>query len=915
MGYLDLIKDIAKKAYNAELCVITVSNKKPWNPETSGEWKEFQTTRPGLNRVNSWLDRNPRLGLGLICGKVSGNLELADFDEMNSYQEFRSLMTALGHAALLERLEKGYSELTPKPGVHLWYRCPGETIPGNTVLAKRLKTPEELAIKPDEPYQVLIETRGEGGQGVIAPSAGIAHPSGKAYEVMGGSIENIPVITPDERRILHAIAISLNKVEEVEIKSNGRKSDNAGGRPGDDFNRRATWEEVLEPGGWVSVHTSGSKVFWRRPGKSDSWSATTGHNGSDTFANFSTSTPFKDVMSTKTTYNKFYVYAFLNHNGDLSAAARDLAAKGYGEPTHHEPTQADKEKLGELLAGEVGEDVQAYIVEVAQLAKLCGYDDIALDNLIDTLTDKTGAKLATIKRIINRVFRPEKTEPTAQVKEKSQATIITELLAGAEFFHDYAHRGYCSLEINGHFETWPVRSKEFKLIIGHKYNQQMEGIANAQAVEDALKSFEAKALFDGQCLPVFTRIGGEGEKVYLDLCNDNWQVVEVDKSSWKVLDNSPVKFRRSKGMLPLENPIPGQLTDLYKFINLDPGDWILIAAWLVAAARHKGPYPILNLNGEQGSAKSTASKLLRSLIDPHIAAIRTTPRDDKDLVIAATNSWVVCYDNLSGLPNWLSDALCRIATGGGLTTRALYTDEDETVFDVCRPIILNGIEAISTRSDILDRSIVIELPTISEANRKTEAEVLSKFEAGRPAILGGLLTAISTALANFETTKLDTLPRMADFAKWAVAAENSLGVIPPKKDTEPHVTSFIKAYATRRDENSNIALEGSLLGETFLDWFSSYETTGGWEGTANELLTALNKILIVNKGEKADQRLKGWPQDATRLSGAIKRITPNLRAMGVNVFPKRVKGKKIIGIVKNDKKPTAEDIFGEEETF
>ena len=139
---------------------------------------------------------------------------------------------------------------------------------------------------------------------------------------------------------------------------------------------------------------------------------------------------------------------------------------------------------------------------------------------------------------------------------------------------------------------------------------------------------------------------------------------------------------------------------------------------------------------------------------------------------------------------------------------------------------------------------------------------------------------------------------MADFAKWAVAAEPALGTIPPKDGSEPTETSFIEAYASRRDENSNIALEGSLLGETFLDWFSSYETTGGWEGTANELLTALNKILIVNKGEKADQRLKGWPQDATRLSGAIKRITPNLRATGIEVFPKRIKGKKILDIFK-----------------
>src|SRR5262249_9788834 len=148
------------------------------------------------------------------------------------------------------------------------------------------------------------------------------------------------------------------------------------------------------------------------------------------------------------------------------------------------------------------------------------------------------------------------------------------------------------------------------------------------------------------------------------------------------------------------------------------------------------PFPILVLHGEQGSAKSTTARVLRSCVDPNVAALRSAPRDDQDLIIAASNSWVVALDNLSAVPDWLSDALCRLATGGGVSTRQLYTDGEEAIFDVQRPAILTGIDELPTRYDLLDRAILGEAPVLDDEHRKPELEFYRDFEPAHPKIFG-----------------------------------------------------------------------------------------------------------------------------------------------------------------------------------
>ena len=230
-------------------------------------------------------------------------------------------------------------------------------------------------------------------------------------------------------------------------------------------------------------------------------------------------------------------------------------------------------------------------------------------------------------------------------------------------------------------------------------------------------------------------------------------------------------------MLPLPTPKRGGSLDLLQpFVNIgSEDDFTLLKAWLIGALRPRGPYPCLAVIGQQGSAKTFLSRVARELIDPNKAPVRAQPRDERDMMIAARNGWVIGFDNLSGLAPWLSDALCRLATGASFATRQLYTDAEESLFEAARPLILNGIDEVATRGDLQDRSIVLSLPVISEEQRRTEAELWSAFRDAHQLILGALLDAVSAALRNERTVKLEKLPRMADFARWVEAAGEALG--------------------------------------------------------------------------------------------------------------------------------------------
>ena len=310
---------------------------------------------------------------------------------------------------------------------------------------------------------------------------------------------------------------------------------------------------------------------------------------------------------------------------------------------------------------------------------------------------------------------------------------------------------------------------------GQFYKTHNEGI-RGQALEDGIRILEARAVNDGpECEP-FLRVGHADGKSYLDLCDCHWGAVEITTTGWQATATPSVKFVRSSSSRSLPAPeAGGMIEDLGRFINVSDDDFMLVVAWLVAALRDRGPYPILVANGEQGAGKSIFSRMVRSLIDPSAEPIRAVPKDDRDLVVSAGNTWVLAYDNLSKVAGWLSDAFCRLATGGGFATRMLHTDREELIFEATRPVMINGIPLLTERADLADRALTIHLQAVSESTRRPEDDLWADFEAVRPRVLGALLDAVSAALCNVSDVKLERPPRMADFAKWCTAAEPGLG--------------------------------------------------------------------------------------------------------------------------------------------
>jgi hypothetical protein len=477
-------------------------------------------------------------------------------------------------------------------------------------------------------------------------------------------------------------------------------------------------------------------------------------------------------------------------------------------------------------------------------------------------------------------------------KKQTQAQMLIMFAAGADFYHTPEKMIYASYTVNDHVETWQVRSKNFRRWLSHRFYIEQGKPPGSQAIQDALNILEAQGQYDGPEIDVFTRVAGMRGNIYIDLANEAWQVIEITPHGWSVIEDPPVKFRRTKGMLPLAQPEHGgSFEELRRFINLPDEDTLkLIIGWLVQAGHPSGPYPILNLEGEQGSGKSLAARLLRTLIDPSTAPIRTVPKEERDLIISATNSWIVAFDNLSGIPVWLSDALCRLSTGGGYAVRELYTNDEETIFSATRPLLLTGIDQIAARHDLADRSIVVNLPPIPDSRRIPEKKILADFRLAHPKILGAICDAISQGLKNLASTRLSSLPRMADFALWVTATEPAL----PWGRGE-----FLRAYMGNRTEAVELSLESDPISSAVRELM---ESRMEWSGTSSELLEKLCELVP----EKI-QKSQSWPKKANILSSKLKRSSTFLRMVGIDIeFYRTLRsGKRTIVIRRSGETPSS----------
>jgi putative DNA primase/helicase len=426
-----------------------------------------------------------------------------------------------------------------------------------------------------------------------------------------------------------------------------------------------------------------------------------------------------------------------------------------------------------------------------------------------------------------------------------------------------------------------------------RYFEQKQSAPSKSALDECLSAAEAIAVGKGQQYPVFIRMAESQGRVYVDICDEQWRAIECSKNGWTIIEDPPVKFLRRDGMLPL--PIPQPVTEQLSgvaelrqfFGNLSQEHFILVIVWLMSCFKDTGCFPILMAHGESGSGKSLLTRLLMDLVDPRDERALSVPKDDRALIVYAKQTWLIGFENLSHIAPWLSDALCRLASGDSFTAVKLYSDDELAIHKAKRPCIVNGIPRLAEREDLASRVLSVTLSPFTD-DRLTESEVLGRWQNARPRILAGLLDGICCALRNVDSVDLTEQPRLVGALKWAIAAEANFGF----DDGE-----IADAYRNNSKESVQVAFEADVVAMVVAGFIRN-STSRAWEGSPSQLFEQLNQA-----ASETQRKLKSWPVSPAGLTNRVDRAAPLLRAQGIHVERRRAHSNRLIIITEIDPEP------------
>lgn len=460
-----------------------------------------------------------------------------------------------------------------------------------------------------------------------------------------------------------------------------------------------------------------------------------------------------------------------------------------------------------------------------------------------------------------------------QQPHESAATALTALASElCELWHDPDGNAFASFEREHdggvHREHWRVESTGFKdwlAWLGHTY---LGAAPSSETVKSACNAISGKAKFDGPEHTPALRVAKTSAGYWLDMCDNQWRAIHTTTTGWAIVDNPPVRFIRSKAMRSLIVPsVEGNIEPLWSLVNVPAEDRPLVLAWILESIRPDTPYPVLELIGEQGSAKSTTQETLRLFLDPNKVMLRGRPKGVEDVFVAAGANHIISLENLSGITPELSDALCTISTGGGQAGRQFFTNGEEHIIEAHNPVMLNGIGAVVTRPDLLDRTIAVCLPVIGQ--RITETEHALAVDHYAPSIMAGLLDLFAQTLAGLDDVHIDSKdrPRMADFAHLGEAMHRAMGGA---------TGDWLKMYVGHRRDAIRRTIDSSPVAQACIELVE-----GGrrYAGTVKGLLETLNASNADNKAERGDY----WPRSPKGLGDALRRAAPALRQIGVHL--------------------------------
>jgi hypothetical protein len=448
-------------------------------------------------------------------------------------------------------------------------------------------------------------------------------------------------------------------------------------------------------------------------------------------------------------------------------------------------------------------------------------------------------------------------------KFNSQEVIQAIIDSKAILFHDQYKEPYIAPEGDGS-RIIRLSTKEFKHWLSAFCFKEFGTALSTVTTGNVVQALCGNAIYRNEMIPLNVRYVLKDGVYWYDLGNT---AVRVDKNGWSIEKQPPILFRRYSHQMPQVRPIKGGSLNLKHFVNIDKDNELMIfTVFTVSAFLPDFPHPLLVLSGPQGAGKSTPMRLLKDLIDPSVIKGVPAPNDGAAFAQFAFHHAFMFFDNLSGMKPWFSDALARASTGDGFSKRALFSDDDDVIYIIQRPIAINGISQVINKADLLDRAILIGLKRIDPNLRLSEDEFWTTFYDHRAQLLGAIFTLISKALKIIESVELDWHPRMADFARWGYAIAEVAGL---------GGDNFVEAYKANIEKQDEEAIEANPAAQALISYMEDRED---WEGTASELLKDLNTYVGFGSGLR-DSYL--WPKDAARLSIKLNEVEPNLMSRGL----------------------------------
>ena len=448
-----------------------------------------------------------------------------------------------------------------------------------------------------------------------------------------------------------------------------------------------------------------------------------------------------------------------------------------------------------------------------------------------------------------------------------------------KFFHNEHQESYCKYESQkpGIYETRRIADRNFRNYLSFIYRSHEGKTIGENSLKEVIAELEGRSLYDKSSKKetVFLRVAESNGRIYLDLCNEEWRAIEISCDGWKVLDSKdlPVYFERSLHAKQLPDPetvTHGDISKLWELINIPEDYQILVLAYILDSYRCNTAFPILVLLGLQDSGKSSTQHVIRSLIDPSASNLRTSPRKADDLVTEAASNYLISYNNVSRISNEMHDDFCCISTGSGFSTRKFFTNLEQIVVNIARPVALNGIYNFIHRPDMLDRSIILELDSIKEEKRKTDSELSISIKQNLPLIFRGLIDLMVKVMQNLPNVSLKKMPRMADYALLGIATEKALDLSDG---------SFMESYLGNRNHAKEDILEASPVMLALVD-FIEEKPDKFWRGRLSDLLTELTKL------HSPSSNLT-WPNNAKGMSAELRRFTAALKQYDIEVIDER----------------------------